>query len=286
MDIYNNLNRIKAFVPSPVGENNMYYRQLYGVLQSANIEVITSEQSAEKADCAILLIGNEYKNSNRGLTISDEEYWFNKACQINTNNSSYRIFIWQPGFYRNNDSSSKQTAFINSIRNHLIQNMMFCNYLSPVMFVEDIRTVMYEEQKTKFDTKLTDVFFIFNEIDEDHGHAIVELLSDVVKVELLSISLRSETDYSEFIAQQIKKSYLTTIYYNRTANWAVPFTQQVWKKIGGASSDKKILMIGDADYDSNQNIAFDAPNVTSMCTGTELIPLETKVFYDKIHNNK
>lgn len=280
-----NLNKIKTFVPLSSAEIDKSHAQLIGVLQSANIEILVKEEDFEQAHCAILFIGKSYSHSTRGLSISDEEYWFKKSCDLNEKNSSFRIFIWQPLSFEKS-VTQEQTTFINSIRNNLIQNMMFCNHISPVMFVEDIRSVVYEEQKIQFNTKSTNVFFIYNEIDEDNGNNIVELLNDVVKVEPLNISLRSETDYSEFIAQQIQKSELTTIYFNRTANWAIPFAQQVWKKIGGASANKKILMIGDADFETNHDIKFKAPNVTNICAGTELIPLETKVFYDKLLTEK
>lgn len=279
-------NKIKAYVPIPTTDINQFYFQLLGVLKSAKIEIISAEQDISQAHCAIHLIGNSYKKSTLGFDISDEEYWFNLSCEQNQENPSFRIFIWHPTQLSNIIESDKQVTFINSIRQNLIQNMTFCSQESPVMFVEDIRSIVFEEQQTKYETKKTDVFFIYNEIDEDNGNNIVELLTDVVKVECLNISLRSETDYSEFIAQQIKKSYLTTIYFNRTANWAVPFTQQVWKKIGGASANKEILMIGDSDFDLNKDIVFKAPNVTNLCAGTELIPLETKVFYDRIFNEK
>jgi hypothetical protein len=282
MNSFLSQNKIKAFLPHSKPELNEYRKQLIGVLQSANIEVIENPDQLENTQCSIHILGCQYSDDNNDLGISDDEFWFKKAYNLINTNKLFRIFVWQPPFLQNQINSLKQNAFINSIRNNLVQNMTFSNHHSPVMLVEDIRSIIYTEQKAIFDTNPTDVFFIYNEIDEDLGDSIVELLNDVVKIEKLNISLNLGTDYSELISQQIQKSQLTAIYFNRTANWAVPFTKQVWKNIGGASANKKILMIGDSGYEQNQNILFEAPNVTNISTSTELIPLETKVFYDNL----
>lgn len=282
MNSFLSQNRTKAFLPVSSTELNEYRKQLIGVLQSANIEVVENSDQLTKAQCSIHILGSQYNNTTADLNIANDEYWFKQAYnQINENNL-FRIFVWQPPSLQNLIISPRQNEFINSIRNNLVQNMTFSSHHSPVMLVEDIRSIIYAEKKAVFDTIPTEVFFIYNEIDEDLGNGIVEILNDVVKIEKLNISLNLGTDYSELISQQIQKSQLTAIYFNRAANWAVPFTKQVWKNIGGASANKKILMIGDADYEENQNILFDAPNVTNISTSTELIALETKVFYDNL----
>ena len=278
---YLNKNRIKVFLPNGANDTTVYRKQLLGVLQSANIEVVEDINLLSTTECSIHLLGCLYNNNNNSA-ISNDKYCFEQACNQIIKNKLYRIFVWQTPVLNNQMISSKQEDFINSIRNNLVQNMIFSNHHSPVMLVEDIRSIIYSELKTVFDTKPADVFFIYNEIDEDFGNEIVETLSDVVKIEKLNISLNIKTDYSELISQQIKKSRLTVIYFNSTANWALPFAKQVWKNIGGASANKKILMIGDTDYEQNKNIRFDAPNVSVIHSSKDLIPLETKVFYDKM----
>jgi hypothetical protein len=282
MNSYLSPNKIKAFLPDSNTELVSYRKLLIGVLQSANIEVVEDPSELSSSQCSIHILGNQYKKSAADPSISNDEFWFNQAYNHINNNKFFRIFVWQPPALQNQIVSPKQTDFINSIRNNLVQNMTFSNHHSPVMLVEDIRSIIYAEQKAVFDTNPTDIFFIYNEIDEDTGNDIVELLNDVVKIEKLNISLNLGTDYSELISQQIQKSQLTAIYFNRTANWAVPFTKQVWKNIGGASANKKILMIGDAEYEQNKTALFNAPNVTNINASTELIPLETKVFYDNL----
>jgi hypothetical protein len=89
-------------------------------------------------------------------------------------------------------------------------------------------------------------------------------------------------DYSERTSQQMLKSKLAVVYFKESADWAIPFAQQIWKKIGGASASTPILVIGDEDPDTNREKKFSAPRVVSMIVSGELIPLEIKVQYDKV----
>ena len=106
------------------------------------------------------------------------------------------------------------------------------------------------------------------------------MLVDVANVQKLSIVLNSPTDYSELISQQILRSQLTVIYFKRTSGWAIPFIQQVWKKIGGASAHHTLWLIGDASVSANIKINLSIPNVEIRIESEELIPLEIKVLLD------
>lgn len=271
-------NKIKAFLPKEAGEPNPYRNQLIRVLISANIEVVEDLNYLSATQCSIHIVGC----SNTDAEVANAEFLFEQACKQNDADENFRIFVWQPPLDQKLHLSGNQASFINSIRNNHIQNLTFSNHYSAIMLVEDIRSIVYSEQKAVFDTNPADMFFIYNEIDEDSGKGIVGILDDIIKIETLNISLSVPRNYSELIAQQIQNSKLTIIYFNRTANWALPFAKQVWKNIGGASANKKILMVGDAEYEQNKNIAFDAPNVSNINASTDLIPLETKVFYDKM----
>jgi hypothetical protein len=134
----------------------------------------------------------------------------------------------------------------------------------------------------EFNINPTDVFVVHNELDEDAAAEIIDMLSDIIPVEKMNIIQDSDHDYSEYCAQQIGKSKLAVIYFKESGDWALPFVQQIWKKIGGASSHTPILLIGDEDPDTNMNKKFKAPKVVSLIVSGELIPLEIKVQYDKI----
>jgi hypothetical protein len=160
--------------------------------------------------------------------------------------------------------------------------MVFSVHDSPVIFAEDVRNIMNTEAKVTYATKDTDIYFISNEIDEDAAAGILDLLNDIARTEKMNIIQNSEIDYSELASQQINRAKLTVIFFKRTADWALPFAQQIWKKIGGASSSANILLIGDGNHEINQNKIFDVPRVTSLIISEELIPLEIKAQYDKL----
>ncbi len=108
------------------------------------------------------------------------------------------------------------------------------------------------------------------------------MVADVIEVKKIEITLSDDVDYSELVVQQIKKSRMVVVYYKYASDWALPFVQQVWKKVGGASSNVPILFIGDSNIKDNQLINFEAPKVISQVVSQELIPIEIKVQFDKI----
>ncbi len=142
------------------------------------------------------------------------------------------------------------------------------------------------EEKVTFDIKDAEVFLVFNQLDEAEADEIIDMLSDIVDVSKLNIIQDSDLDYSEYCSQQISKSKLAVVYFKETSDWALPFTQQVWKKVGGASSHTPILLIGDEDPEENLNKKFTAPKIISLIVSGDLIPLEIKVQYDKVIESK
>jgi hypothetical protein len=175
-----------------------------------------------------------------------------------------------------------QFDFINEVRNNITKNMVFSNAHSALQLVDDLRSLMDVQMETVFDVSATDIFLISNQLDENEANEIIDMLSDIVPVEKLSIIQDSDMDYSEYCSQQIGKSKLAVVYFKESAEWALPFAQQVWKKIGGASSHTPILLIGDEDPDTNCNKKLKVPKVISLIVAGELIPLEIKVQYDKV----
>jgi hypothetical protein len=95
----------------------------------------------------------------------------------------------------------------------------------------------------------------------------------------------NDTDYEEYASQQMNVSKVSVIYYKNGADWAIPFTQQIWKKVGGASSKSPILLFGDAENENNIEKKFDAPRVISMVMPMGLIPLEIKVQFDTVNES-
>lgn len=280
MFLENNQSIIKVFLADTSVEMQKVRQILYAILKSAGMQIVEANENQkgqsllEKVDCSIHIIGNNYSQ------IIEEQ--LNLSREFNSKNERFKIFIWKPTDNNYILKDKQQEEFINSIRNNIFRNMIYTNHESPVMFTEDIRSIMHSEKQLNYNAKEIEVFFIHNEIDEDSVKNIVEMLNDVVSLQVISIVLNSNTDYSELISQQIAKSQLTVIFFKRSVNWALPFTQQIWKKIGGASSGSNILLVGDASHEQNTKINFQAPNVSFLAISSELIPLEIKVQLDKL----
>jgi hypothetical protein len=254
-------------------------------VDSRNEDELISEtqKNINNADCTVHILGNKYGRVLNNVHTSLPVYQFNEAKKRNVvENDIFKMFAWQPFGYSKTVMDVQQEKFVNSVRNSMFRNMVYSNQESPVIFVEDIHAMMHEEAKEKLDIKDSEVFFIYNELDEDSADGISDLLSDVVNIERLGISQDSTSDYLNQIVQQSNHSKLLVVYFKRTSDWAMPFIQQVWKRVGGASANTELLMIGDSNLEVNLNKKFNAPKVTSLIVAEELIPIEIKVHFDKI----
>jgi len=291
--------KIKVFVSEASDDVLDLKSNLEKVLESAGMEVLClnsddgftedylineTKNLLNEADCSIHIIGNssdKYEIDNQNISISEFQLK-NAQKKIYLNNTDFKVFIWHPESINKNNLEDEQDEFIKQIRQSIHHNMIYSNRNLAISFVEDIRSVMYSSKPKVIKTKSSDIFFIYNQLDEDSAEDIVNLIADVAYTEALEIILSEDIDYSELIVQQTKKSKLLVIYYKNTADWAKPFVKQVWKEIGGASSEVPILFIGDANVEENSNITFDAPNVISVKTASDIIPIEIKVQFDKL----
>lgn len=240
----------------------------------------TIHQNIETAQVSVHILGLNYGQvvlNNQSI----EHYQYLAALEKLKQNPDFRLFIWFPyNFSDIIDEAQKQ--FVSEIRNNIIQGINFSNTPSAIQLTDDLRLSIHQETKQNFDVKDTDVFLVYNQLDDYEALDVIDMLSDIVPVEKLNIIQDSDIDYSEFCAQQIGKSKLAVVYFKESADWALPFTQQIWKKIGGASSHTPILLIGDEDPETNSNKKFKAPKVVSLIVAGELIPLEIKVQFDKV----
>jgi hypothetical protein len=284
----------KVYLAHTETENQDQRTMLFNMIQKAGLNVFPSdtvfnpeyisaiESSIEQADCALIILGNTYGENLSGNTISVSEYQYKLARKKLEANSKFKLFFWNISSQDELKNDVRQTSFIQEIRSELIEGMQFSNVSSPVQLVDDLRIALSTTEKVEFNINPTDVFVVHNELDEDAAAEIIDMLSDIIPVEKMNIIQDSDHDYSEYCAQQIGKSKLAVIYFKESGDWALPFVQQIWKKIGGASSHTPILLIGDEDPDTNMNKKFKAPKVFSLIVSGELIQLEIKVQYDKI----
>ncbi len=272
---------------------------LASVLTSAGMKVVPGEKPASEnitqsvkqnigaANCAVLILFPDYAlipGDNSGISLAKFQFLESKK-QIELD-PAFRLIVWLPPSTDLLALEPAQMEFINEVRNNITKNMIFSNAFSALQLVDDLRSLMEVKEETVFDVNATDIFLISNQLDESEASEIIDMLSDIVPVEKLSIIQDSDMDYSEFCSQQIGKSKLAVVYFKESADWALPFAQQVWKKIGGASSHTPILLIGDEDPDTNATKKLRAPKVISLIVAGQLIPLEIKVQFDKVVEGK
>ncbi len=290
--------RIKVFVAEVTDDILELQESLIKILGRAGMEVLCIDKSKilnnneleemnsillKQADCSLHLLGNSIIKSNQLSGKSTiVEYQLYQAQNRNQSEwRDFKIFIWHPAFISKMDIGDSN-EFINTVRQGIMHNMIYSNRNSAVSFVEDIRSVMFSGKPVEIETQQADLFFIYNAIDQEEANEIISFISDVVFIKKLEIVLSSDIDYSELVVQQIVKSKMAVVYFKNTSSWALPFVQQVWKKIGGASSKTPILFIGDANTAANQDVEFEASMVISKIVAQEIIPIEIKVQFDNI----
>ena len=250
-------------------------------------DITFKEKAAEemqKCVCSLHMLSGEFgRRFESDDEISFPQYQFLEAKkQIDSTASDFNVFVWL------SPESSKsikpaQQNFIKNIRNNITRNMVFSNSNGPMQLVDDMRVVMMKQDAKVYDSKDTDIYFIFNQQDEQEARIIVDELSLEFPVETLNILPEGEDSYREMSSQQIPKSKLAVVYFKYAADWALPFIKQIWKQVGGASSPTPMFLIGESDPQSNLARNFKAPRVTSLIVPKETIPLEVKKEYSKIN---
>jgi hypothetical protein len=240
-----------------------------------------TEQIADSS-CAVQIIGKSYQRTGNNSSLSEEH--FNEIKKRVEKDENYKGFIWLPGNIDYSDADKEQLDFINRLQFQLSNNMVLSRAPSAVQFVEDVRIILEQLPTKTYETHPTDVFLICNQVDEKEAMVVQKMLSDIIQMVKLTIVQDSDLDYEEFAAQQMSVSKLSVVYFNKGADWAIPFSQQIWKKIGGASATVTMLLIGDSNNPANAGKKFTAPRVTSALTPNDLIPLEIKVQFDTVNN--
>ncbi len=269
--------------------------ELSSVLQSAGMSVVPGDNFLKNntissfvpeialSNCSVHILFPEYLPlAENDADISLAKFQFYEAKKHLESNPQFKMFIWLSPSITSSNVEAKQNDLINEVRNNISKNMVFSNASSAIQLVDDIRSAMEVKETVVYDIHATDIFLISNQLDEIEASEIIDMLTDIVPIENLNIIQDNDIDYSELCKQQIPQSKLAVVYYKYSSDWALPFTQQVWKKIGGAATKTPILLIGDEDPNTNIGKKFVAPRVISMIVAGELIPLEIKVQYDKI----
>jgi hypothetical protein len=240
-------------------------------------------QEIKKCVCSLHMLSGEFgRRFESDEEISFPQYQFLEAKKkIDSPGTDFNVFVW---LSPDNTKSIKpaQQEFIKYIRNNITRNMMFSNSHGPMQLVDDMRVVIMKQDAKVYDSKDTDIFFIFNQQDEHEAKNIVDELSLEFPVETLNILPDGEESYREMSSQQIPKSKLAVVYFKYAADWALPFIKQIWKQVGGASSPTPMFLVGEDNPHTNLARNFKAPRVTSSIVPKETIPTEVKKVYSKV----
>lgn len=237
-------------------------------------------EEMQKCVCSLHMLSGEFgRRFESDDDISFPQHQFLEAKKkIETPGADFNVFVW---LTQQNPQAIKpsQQEFIKYIRNNITRNMMFSNSQGPMQLVDDMRVVIMKQDAKVYDSKDTDIYFIFNQQDELEAQVIVDELSQEYPVETLNILPEGEESYREMSTQQIPKSKLAVVYFKYAADWALPFIKQIWKQVGGASSPTPMFLVGDDNPQSNLARNFKAPRVISSIVPKETIPTEVKKVY-------
>jgi hypothetical protein len=239
------------------------------------------DEELSKCVCSLHMLSGEFgRRFESDDEVSFPQHQFLEAKKKIDGNSEFNSFIWLHPEAKN--IKPAQQNFIKYIRNNITRNMMFSNSAGPMQLVDDIRVIMMKRDVTVYDSKDTDIFFIFNQQDEQDAKLITDKLSLEYPVEIMNIMPDGEEQYRGISSQQIPKSKLAVVYFKYAADWALPFIKQIWKEVGGASSPTPLFLVGEDDPRSNMARAFKAPKVVSVIVPKETIPAEVKKVYTTV----
>lgn len=243
------------------------------------------EQLIAEADFSLHLLSGEFgKRFEMEDEISFPKYQYQMAKKLADSNPDYNMFIWNLAHVSERIKPSQQ-EFINEIRQNISSNMMFSNSPNANQLIDDIRAATVTEKHTEMDTKETDIFFIYNENDEDEANDVTDVLSMTCPLEILNILSEKKEEYRELSKQQIVKSKLAVIYFKYTANWAVPFAKQIWKEIGGAESPTPLMLVGEDEPKTNLSRKFKAPKVYCTIVSKSVLSDEVLKLYKQLSND-
>lgn len=264
--------KFKVFLADVSPDMTAWRSRLSCVLNNAGIAVVPDLQTA---DCSIHLLGGQdiYSKDGKGYnTPAGSQFRTAKTlCS-----KDFKMFVWNPS-----DMLGADNQYINDIRRDIVENTVYSDKNSPIIFVEDIRNIMNFKQQESRRSEATDIFFLFNELDGDSALGIYNMLKDFQKVQKLGISLSSGIDYNSFVLSQLAESKIGVVYYDCAGDWAVSFARQIWKDSGGNSAKTPLLIVGNSQHAKREQLSVLQDFVECIIDEQRRIPLDIKVFLDK-----
>ena len=258
-------------------------RKLECVLVNARVRIVDgqdllpkdAEAAMQNVDCSVHILG-EKDIYTLGADGYDTPAGVQFRCAKERCGEHFKMFVWNPSA-----DTSAQKSYINDIRRDIVENTVYSDRQSPIIFVEDIRNIMNVKQTESRKHEPTDVFFLYNELDSDTAIGVYNMLRDFLSISKLGISMSSDVDYSTYISEQLADSKIGVIYYNYAGDWAVSFARQVWKDTGGNSSNTPLMVAGNEDHATKKELSVLKGIMECIIDDQLRIPLDIKVFLDK-----
>lgn len=285
INLYNQ--SVRVFLADVSSEMDDIREELRVILHRAGMEIVDGrnvspgavKDAMQQTDCSVHILGiaDIFTTGTAGGPIPAGQHYYaaKDLCK-----DQFKMFVWNPRGKEN------RSSYINSIRRDIEENIIYCGKPSPIIFVEDIRNIMTVNQSATQETVASDIFFLYNDLDNDTATDICTMLGDFQTVAKLGISMSSEVDYNSFIRQQLAVSKVGVVYYNFAGDWAVSFARQVWKDTGGNSGTTPICIVGNSDHAKEEQLAIIKDIMECTIDEQLRIPLDIKVFLDKNNQNQ
>ncbi|MBO7462340.1 MAG: hypothetical protein J6T96_07065 [Bacteroidales bacterium] len=282
LNLYNQ--QIKVFLADATGDMSGVRMRLERVLRKAGMGVVSPPEHCtameartliSTCDCSVHLLGgvNIFDDSDEGVK-SQAQIQYRAAKSFR--DDDFKMFLWNPSGFIDD-----RNAYITAIRRDIVENTVYSQATSPIVFVEDLRTVMSINPKMNLDIGTADIFFIYNDADRDTAVEVLSMLQDIQQVTSLGINMSSTTSYTDYINTQLQASKMGVIYFDDAMDWAMPFARQLWKDSGGKSSNVPLFVAANSAHATEQEMKALKGFMDYTLTEKSLIPLEIKVYFDK-----
>lgn len=282
LNLYNQ--QIKVFLADATSDVAGARMRLGRVLRKAGIGVVSPPEncSAVEArklistcDCSVHLLGGVNIYDDEGDTKSQAHIQYRAAKSFR--DDDFKMFLWNPS-----GVIDDRNSYITAIRRDIVENTVYSQATSPIVFVEDLRTVMSVSPKMNIDIGTADIFFIYNDADRDTAGEVLSMLQDIQQVTSLGINMSSTTSYTDYINSQLQASKMGVIYFDYSMEWAMPFARQLWKDSGGKSSSVPLFVAANNSHATPDEMKALKGFMDYTLTEKSLIPLEVKVYFDKM----
>lgn len=276
---------IKVFLSAVTVDMESLRNSVKNILLKAGIEIVEQKEDLTpgqlldlmlSANCSMHILGN--------INICDQDsavYQTPPAQHYRTakgiDSKEYKMFVWNPSGTINDNNQ-----YINIVRRNIDDNTIYSDITSPIVFVEELRSIMNVKPEVKAAHDAYDILFIYNSLDKDSAREITNMLGDLHKVVNLEINANTNTDYIEFIHTQLPLCKMGAVYFDFAGDWAIPFAQQVWKQTGGAGSSTPLFVAGNNSHADETQMKPLKKIIAYTINEKSIIPLDIKIYYDKL----